>query len=148
MLIDRKNLRQKGFAASLFLSTALVTMAASSPAVAQVSEQQSIDAFSASQYHYCDAKLMADFWGESIWQAKAGIGARILLGSGDYIPGKLQASRDNGNQCNWSETGFGYEDAENIASLWGLSSVEEAKSKMAWLATMGDTGDINQVLGY
>jgi hypothetical protein len=60
MFKNMKKIRQKSFAASLFLSTSIVTLAASSPALAQdgYSEDQAINSYSQSQYHFCDAKLV------------------------------------------------------------------------------------------
>lgn len=148
MFMYTKNMRQKSFAAALLLSTSIVTLAANSPALAQYSEDQAINAFSQSQYYYCDAKLIADLWNVDIWQGKIGIGEKILMGIGENIPDALAMSRNDGNKCSWGETGFGYDDAVRIANLWDLGSVEEAKDKIEYMATNGATDQINLALGY
>jgi len=148
MFKSAKNLRQKSFAAGLFLSTSIVTLAASSPALAQYSEDQAINSYSQSQYHYCDAKLVADFWNVEIWQGKVGIGEKILWGLGSNIPDLLAMSRNEGNACAWGETGFGYEDAERLSSLWNLGGVGQGKDKIAAMATAGYTNELNRALGY
>jgi hypothetical protein len=152
MFENMKKIRQTSFAASLFLSTAIVTLAASSPALAQYlgqySEEQAINSYSQSQYHYCDAKLLADYWQMEIGRSKVGIGAKILRGYGGNIPDFLADSRDLGNTCAWGETGFGYDDAERLSSLWNLGGVGEGKDKIAAMATAGYTDELNRALGY
>lgn len=148
MFMHMKNMRQKSFAAGLFLSTSIVTLAASSPALAQYSEDQAFDAFARSPYYYCDAKLIGDLWNVDIWQGKVGIGEKILMGIGGNIPDALAMSRSDGNKCSFGDTGFDYSDAERLASLWSLGSVEDAKDKIEYMATNGQSNQLDQILGY
>jgi hypothetical protein len=148
MFKNMKKIRQKSFAASLFLSTSIVTLAASSPALAQYSEDQAINSYSQSQYHFCDAKLVADFWNVEIWQGKVGIGEKILWGLGNNIPDLLAMSRNEGNRCSWEDSGYSYDDAARISDLWNLGDVGRAKSKIANMVTDGERYQIIQALGY
>jgi hypothetical protein len=86
-----------------------------SAALAQ-SDEAAVDAFYAGQkYTYCDARVLADFWGEEIWEAKIGAG-------------------QNGNSCEFEDVDnppYSYEDAQSLAAFWGGDMTPyEAKMKI------------------
>jgi hypothetical protein len=95
-----------------------------------------VDAYSQSQYVYCDAVMLAKYWHQSTWQAKATIGRKINLGNENVIQGHLRNSRRQGWRCNFQDTEFDYDDAEAVASLWGTST-QEAKAALAEKVSMG-----------
>jgi|GEM_PF-2344039 len=112
-------------------------------------EDQAVGIFAASIFTYCDATLLARFWRVDVGQSKALIGNKILNGLGWNIPEILRSSRQSGNQCEWSDTGYEYRDAEQIAAIWALGGgVNEAKSKMTMLATAGKQNWVDAALGH
>jgi hypothetical protein len=111
------------------------------------SEEKAISIFSASVFTYCDAKLISNFYSQGIWQSKIDIGQMVFYGDGPSVTDKLRTSRQSGNQCDWSDTGYSYNDAQPIAAAWGLRGVDEAKSKMSMLATAGRQHWVDAALG-
>ncbi|MEH6827390.1 hypothetical protein [Parasphingorhabdus sp.] len=150
MFENMKKIRQKSFAASLFLSTSIVTLAASSPALAQdgYSQDQTSFSFAGSGYSYCDAKLVGAVYGWDAGDGKTFIGASILYDDGEQIPSLLAESRQLGNTCSFADSGYGYDDAERISDLWNLGDVGRAKSKIANMVTDGERDQIIEALGY
>jgi hypothetical protein len=115
----------------------------------QDNAEQANGIFAASIFTYCDATLLAKFWRVDVGQSKALIGNKILNGLGWNIPAILRSSRQAGNQCEWSDTGYSYQDAEQIAAIWSLGrGVGEAKSKMTMLATAGHQNWVDAALGH
>jgi hypothetical protein len=111
--------------------------------------EQADGVFAASIFTYCDATLLAKFWRVDVGESKSLIGNKILNGLGWDIPEILRSSRQAGNQCEWSDTGYDYQDAEQIASIWSLGrGVGEAKSKMTMLATAGKQNWVDAALGH
>ena len=103
--------------------------------------------FFASGYVFCDAKLVADYWGTDIGEAKLAIGQKILNGIGEVVPDILTLSRNAGFACAWVDTGYQYEDAEALAALWGLPSPSEAKFRAAQYLTFGQGSVVERALG-
>lgn len=133
---------------SLFITTALSTMALNSPAIAQYaySTQQAYDAFHASQYNYCDAKLVGELWNLDVSGGKITIGQKILNRINSDIPILLAQSRAAQNKCFWEDTGYDYNDAVIIAQAWNLG-IADAKWAMAQKMTHGQSRLVDQVLG-
>jgi hypothetical protein len=109
-----------------------------SAALAQ-SDEAAVDAFYAGQkYTYCDARVLADFWGEEIWEAKIGAGQMILQQQESRLNQKLKnAARtwtQNGNSCEFEDVDnppYSYEDAQSLAAFWGGDMTPyEAKMKI------------------
>ena len=129
------------FAGALLLTSSLTLVALAAPAQAN-----DWDRYARSQYTYCDAKLIADLWGIDVDQAKAQIGMKIRTGIGRNIPGVLRLSRQSGNACTWEDTQHSYEDAEQLADLWGLSQPYQAKQKVARYYTRGQSHIVLEAL--
>lgn len=102
--------------------------------------------FFASGFAYCDAKLVADFWGGGIGEAKTLIGDKIINGLIAGVAQALANSRAAGNACEWIDTGYEYADAERLASFWGLANPSEAKFRIAELVTSGHRFVVDQAL--
>jgi hypothetical protein len=95
-------------------------------------------------YNYCDAKLLAGFWGVSVDQAKSTGGEKIANGLSKNLKNMLGQARQQG-RCDWSDTGYSYEDAEALARYWGRS-VDDAKAKVANFYTAGDAKKVDRAL--
>ncbi|AMO72089.1 hypothetical protein AZE99_09745 [Sphingorhabdus sp. M41] len=140
-------MRSKRFAAGLFITTALSTIALETPAFAEYSFDQTFDAYAWSGYNYCDAKMVGMLWNQDVTQGKAIIGNKILNGIGEDIPLILAESRAAYNRCNWEDTAYDYDDALAVARAWNLGSVADAKGTIAFKVTNGDSYMIEQALG-
>lgn len=127
--------------AALMVSTSLTfaTVALSSEAKAQ-SEQESLNAYFESGYTYCDAVLLGALWKTEVGDAKVVIGRKVLAGSPD-IPALLSQARQS-HACTWADTPHNYNDAEALATAWGLPSAAEAKDKIAYLYTQGRSAEV------
>lgn len=103
-------------------------------ALPSVASAQSSNTFFESSYDYCDAKLLASYWGESVSDAKATISQKIDLGAESFVKEALSTARERAiiqetPSCNIYEMGYTYADAEALATMWDVS-VEDVKSKM------------------
>lgn len=132
----------KRLGAILMLSSSLTIVALAQPAQAG-----DIDRFASSGYTYCDAKLLGALFNKSVDDAKLLIGEKIRNGIGSNIPLVLRESRQDGNSCSWEDTGYSYEDAEQLAQLWGLAQPYDAKLKVARYVTRGQSRIVDRALG-
>ena len=135
------NSGMKRLASVLLLSSSLTLVALTAPAQAS-----DLDRFFQSHYTYCDAKLIGDLWGIGVDEAKAQIGMKIRTGIGGNIPTVLGLSRQAGHACTWEDTGHTYEDAQQLAELWGLSQPYQAKLKVARYYTRGESRIVKRAL--
>lgn len=138
--------RSRRLMAVLLMSTALSGMALAQPAFAQ-SEQRAFNAFARSSYNYCDAKLVGALWGMTPAQGKVEIGRKFLNRISGNVAGVLAQSRGVGNRCAWEDTGLTYQDAQAMASVWGLATPYQAKLKAAMHYTNGNSYIVNNALG-
>jgi hypothetical protein len=106
-----------------------------------------LQSFFASGYRYCDAKLLGDFWDLGILESKLTIGRKINNGIGYAVPGILSMSRNAGHACEWSDIGYTYADAEQLAAIWGLNDPYDAKLEVARLFTNGKGEIVERILG-
>jgi hypothetical protein len=130
------------FARVLVLSTSLTLATAGMLEPAFAKDFASV--FLGKGYNYCDAKLLAGFWGMSVDQAKSTGGEKITNGLNKNLKNMLVQARQQG-RCDWSDTGYGYEDAQALAKYWGRS-VPDAKSKVAMMFTSGDARGVAKAL--
>lgn len=108
--------------------------------------QANSNAFFNAGFNYCDAKLIASYWGMGIGQAKASAGQKILAGNTGNVKAVMQASRNQGNRCGFEDTGLTYDDAATLAAFWGWNDVGQMKSKIASYYTDGQDGVITNAL--
>jgi hypothetical protein len=129
---------------------------ASSVLLAQ-SQEQELDAFfSSGKYTYCDAKMLADYWGQSPVEAKARIGRKLLAGQGGIsvleqfvASARVQALSRLQSQpelCFFEEKGYTYDDAVALARFWGKSSPWEAKLQVEKYLISGDHQAVRNAL--
>ena len=90
------------------------------------SDQAAVDAFYAGQkYTYCDAKVLANFWGSEIWDAKIGAGQMIMNRQARQLNQKLRNAADiwsqSGQSCSFEDADnppYSYDDAVSLAKFW------------------------------
>jgi hypothetical protein len=111
----------------------------------QVDEEADLQRYAASKYEYCDALVLSAFWGESIVEAKASIGHKLAINFAEDIEDSLRTARDRGRRCEFQDTGFEFEDADVLASMWRIS-VGEAKSQIAEKVSMGMRSDAQELI--
>lgn len=102
------------------------------------SEDAAFASYARSGFSYCDAKLIGDLWGWDPYRGKLEIGNKVKAGLIENIPGMLASSRNQGNQCDWSELGYSYNDAEKMGRAWNIST-NNAKSVAERLSNEGRT---------
>jgi hypothetical protein len=121
-----------------------------SPALAAgVSEDDAFQRWSSSAYTYCDAKLLAGLWGKETWDAKIRIGRLMAKGRGEEIMDALNQARDrartNGLTCDYWETGLDMQQAELLATFWGIGTIE-AKARVEDKMLIGGRPLVESVL--
>ncbi|MFK7926748.1 MAG: hypothetical protein AB8H79_01055 [Myxococcota bacterium] len=94
-------------------------------------DSAALKAYINSPYTLCDAHFIARTFSMSQGEAKAYIGQKIQWGTTDVLADYLREARRKGRtdrqmRCQFYQTGFGYKDAEVLASFWGIS-VSDAK---------------------
>lgn len=112
--------------------TLLLTAAIASIASAPARANQAVDVYANSIYGYCDAKKVAAVWNNSVFQAKAVIGNKIIQNLQHLIDQDIASARGVG--CTWEETELTYEDALKLAEYWDRSP-SSAKQKAASMAS-------------
>lgn len=109
-----------------------------SAAVAQ-NDQASVDAFYRGQkYTYCDAKVLAHFWGTDEWSAKIGAGEMLLQRQERDLKDKLRSAASRWSQdcksCGFEDMDnpvYSYDDAAALAAFWvGGRTPYHAKMKI------------------
>ena len=105
-------------------------------------------------YTYCDAKVLAAFWGETTpYAAKVRLGDKMLRwGPADaqaHVPdARAQALQKPASEmpCSFADGGYSYEDAVLLATYWGKNEPWGAKLKMAQLLIEGKNRAIKTAL--
>jgi hypothetical protein len=121
-------------------------------------EAQEFRAFFQSKYSYSNARILADFWGQSLGEAKARIGRKILWGQKDVaileqflVDAKvkaLQSLKEGSSPLPlFSELGYTYKDAEALSKFWG-ESVFDSKIRIEKNLVLGNESVVKRALGY
>ena len=93
-------------------------------------KQTGEEAFFASKYDWCHAKMLSKAYGlNSVYEAKVWIGDLLNTGDLGLLQAKMgfaqgEAEKNPQNQCSFTETRFSYQDAEKLASMWKVSTAE------------------------
>ena len=74
-------------------------------------------AYSESNYSFCDANVLAQFWGVDTQDAKLRLGRKILWGDHQTI-GEILGQAYSRFGC---QQGFNFEDAPRVAELWAAA---------------------------
>ena len=104
-----------------------------------------IERYAGSDFAYCDAVILGSFWRTSVADAKATIGRRIDTSAEASIDTDLKDARSAGMQCEFSDTGLSFEDAEAVARLW-QTDIAEAKAELTAKVSTGLRWLANEVL--
>jgi hypothetical protein len=121
-------------------------------------EEQEWRAFARSKYGYTDARLLADYWGQPLGEAKARIGRKILWGERDVavleqfiVDSKIKAlqSLDRGRSSLplFTDYGYKYQDAEALSKFWS-GSVFDAKVRIERNLILGNEAVVKKALTY
>lgn len=138
--------RVRRLSAGLLMSSAIALVMFGQAAQAKPQERE-YEAFFASRYNYCDAKLVGALYGQDVEGGKVIIGQKILNGIGENVPVVLRESRAQGAVCDWEDTGLSYADAQVLAQTWGFADPYQAKLKAADLFTNGREQQVRNGLG-
>ena len=98
--------------------------------IAPTTNRTGEDAFFASKYDWCHAKMIAKAYSlKSVYEAKVWMGDIINTGDLGLLQAKLafaqaRAEANPQNQCSFEETRFTYKDAEKLAGMWSVSTAE------------------------
>jgi hypothetical protein len=127
--------------------------------MATEAQDKELQAYQTSKYDYWDARVLADYWGQSVEESKARIGRKILWGSKDVaiLEQFLVDARVNALQSVESapelssyklfrESTLTYEDAEALAKFWGDQSPIDAKLRIERNLILGNDEIIQQAL--
>lgn len=107
-------------------------------------------AFFSSDYNYCDAKVLAAFWGVGVTESKERIGRKLRSKNRNVVERSLARGRqavvdEPTKRCSFDETGFSYADAEKLGTYW-KKSVDDAKTLVEKKVTMGGTNAVKEAL--
>ncbi len=124
-------------------------------------QEQELQAFFNSKYDYWDARVLADYWGQSVSDAKARMGRKILWGPEnvailnqflvDARVNALQSVRPAKNPSSYKffrESNYSYDDAKTLARFWGDRSPMDAKLRIERNLILGNNEMIEQALRY
>ncbi|ARV59075.1 hypothetical protein BZZ01_10890 [Nostocales cyanobacterium HT-58-2] len=127
----------------------------------KASVDKELQAFFNSKYDYWDAHILADYWGQSVQDAKARMGRKILSGPTniaileqflvDARVNALQSVRRAPNPSSYKffrESNYSYDDASALAKFWGDRSPMDAKLRIERNLILGNDEMIEQALRY
>jgi hypothetical protein len=117
------------------------------PPAENLTDDQAFNAWSASSYSYCEARLLAPLWKRSIYDAKIAMGRKIaadnLAALDEAVTNAYAGASANATGervCAFEETQFTPADAAALAKVWGVS-LEKAKREIEGKITLnGLTG--------
>lgn len=120
-----------------------------------------LNAFFRSGYDYWDARILADYWGQSVDEAKARVGRKILWGGKDVaileqflVDARVQALGSVRSSLNrnpyrfYGESKYNYEDAADLAKFWGDRTPLDAKLRIERNLIMGNDEIIEEALRF
>jgi hypothetical protein len=117
-------------------------------------ESAAVEKYFAQGYTYCDAKVLAAFWGEATpYAAKVRLGDKMLRWGPNDAQAHVPAARSQALQkpeaelpCTFMDGGYSYDDAVLLAKYWGKKEPWEAKVKIARLLIQGKDADLQTAL--
>lgn len=108
-------------------------------------EAADFEAFFASDFNYCDAKVLAAAWSTDVSNAKTALGWKLRSGNGALAMSAMEDARraagTNGVTCQPFEAGYTYEDAVAVSQAWNIS-VREAKAAIGRKLVYGWTDSL------
>lgn len=108
---------------------------------------RAMDAFWAGS-DLCEARMVAHYWGDGVFETKTLIGQKLLAGMGDLVQQQVNGGyfKDGAPECSWSDLNYRYEDAEALSKYWN-SDVSETKTRMTHKIRSGNRDYLNEELG-
>ncbi len=116
-----------------------------------------LQSFFRSQYDYWDARVLANYWGQSVEDTKARIGRKILWGKKDVaileqflLDARVKALQSVEITPNslYSESKYKYDDATLLAKFWGEPSPWDAKLRIERNLILGNDEIIESAMQY
>jgi len=116
-------------------------------------DSMALDAFWASNlYTYCDARLVGEAWQTDVYSAKINIGTKLSTGDQaalgaleQTLAGARRNALMHGERCEFWETDYTADDAQQLARIWGIS-VDNAKSRASDMVLRGQNRAILSAL--
>jgi hypothetical protein len=125
----------------------------SSSAKSRATQRQEWDAFFSSQYTYWDAKVLSTFGNQSLGEAKARIGRKLLWGPSDQaildqflVDARVQALQSVERLDLYAESSYHYDDAQALANFWGDATPYDAKLRIERNLIMGNEQVVEDAL--
>lgn len=116
-------------------------------------DHQAIRAFGNSQYTYWDARVLANFWGNSVMDAKTYMGRKLLAGMHSkalleqhVLDARVKALANVEDLKLFYDAGYGYEDAADLADFWGDSTPWQTKMRIERNIIMGNNQGVRRAL--
>lgn len=102
-----------------------------------------LELFWASDFTFCDARLLAQHWDQGVFETKTLIGQKLQYEAGDLVHGYLETARkkttDQGPladfACRYNEEGYSFDDVQLLAKHWKLDTSETKvamEQKILW----------------
>lgn len=115
----------------------------------EMTDAQALDRYHGQKlYGYCDARVLAGFWGLEVDEAKVRMG-RSFDDQDQLDEDLLDQARERymaeGLRCDFYASGYTYDDAQALAALYEMD-IMEAKALMDDKLTRGDAEILNSVL--
>lgn len=117
--------------------------------------------FESDDYDYWDARVLADYWKQSVKEAKARIGRKILWGPENVaileqflVDARTQALRGVQSASSpdayklYRESKYDYEDAADLAKFWGDRTPTDAKLRIERNLILGNEEIIDRALRF
>ncbi|MFT7583271.1 MAG: hypothetical protein ACI9MR_004958, partial [Myxococcota bacterium] len=99
--------------------------------------------YAKSSYTYCDAKVLSGYWKQPVSEAKARIGRKLGWRDEAILDSMLRDGRKAAmpqarDVCPYDESGYSYEDMEQLTKLWKGKDHQETKLRVARKLVAGD----------
>jgi hypothetical protein len=119
----------------------------------RATQRQEWNAFFSSQYTYWDAKVLSTFWNQSLGEAKARMGRKLLWGPSDQaildqflVDARVQALQSVERLDLYAESSYHYDDAQALANFWGDATPYDAKLRIERNLIMGNEQVVEDAL--
>ncbi|MEM7725052.1 MAG: hypothetical protein AAF208_01610 [Cyanobacteria bacterium P01_A01_bin.45] len=124
-------------------------------------QNREFNAFFRSKYDYWDARVLADFWGQRVDEAKARMGRKILWGKENVsileqylVDARVQALQSAGKSTPskpnpyklYIESKYDYDDAVKLAKFWGDRTPFDAKLRIERNLILGQQDIVEKAL--
>lgn len=105
------------------------------------SEAEALDTYWGKGYTYCDARLVAAYWNEDVYETKVQLGNKLYAGGYEALTWHFESARselDGGSlddfSCNYADD-YTWDDIETLSDFWDISIGETktmVENKLVW----------------